>query len=386
MLDLPSQTQSMRVALVYNQKKEDATQQLMTDEHDEPPDQSRGATSILKANQQPSPQQISDRYAEWDTSETISAVQRALAELHNVSMIEADENAYERLRMERPEIVFNMSEGLYGISREAQIPAILEFLQLPYTGSDPLTLATCLDKSRTKEILSYYHIPTPAFSRITHLSELAHNKVRFPGIVKPLHEGSSKGIFNSSIVRNTKELENEVMNILHRYDEPVLVEEYLGGREFTVAMLGNGDDTVVLPIVEIKFDSLPNNVNPIYSYEAKWIWDTSDAPLDIFACPAELSPNLRHEIESICRKAYSVLHCRDWCRIDVRLDANGVPHILELNPLPGILPNPEDNSCFPKAARAAGIGYNQLIQIVLSLAAVRNGLVTTSPSSYRTTN
>jgi D-alanine-D-alanine ligase len=127
----------------------------------------------------------------------------------------------------------------------------------------------------------------------------------------------------------------------------------------------------VLPIVEIKFDSLPAGVNRIYSYEAKWIWDRSDDPLDIFECPARIPTPLSDEIERICRKAYNVLRCRDWCRIDVRLDDAGQPHILELNPLPGILPKPEDNSCFPKAARAAGLGYDRLLQSVLGFAALR---------------
>jgi D-alanine-D-alanine ligase len=115
-------------------------------------------------------------------------------------------------------------------------------------------------------------------------------------------------------------------------------------------------------------------MNPIYSYEAKWVWDTADNPLEIYGCPARLEPGLREEIESICTRAYRVLRCRDWSRIDVRLDTRGNPHILEINPLPGILPRPEDNSCFPKAARAAGMSYNQLINSVLDIAMMRCGI------------
>jgi D-alanine-D-alanine ligase len=162
--------------------------------------------------------------------------------------------------------------------------------------------------------------------------------------------------------------------LLDRYREPALVEEYLSGREFTVAILGNGDQARALPIVEIKFDSLPKGVNPIYSYEAKWIWDDTSKPLEIFQCPAELASALRAEIERICLMAYRIVRCRDWCRIDVRLDADNRPHIMELNPLPGILPRPEHNSCFPKAARAAGLTYNQLINTVLDSACRRYGL------------
>ncbi|NWG12084.1 MAG: D-alanine--D-alanine ligase, partial [Acidobacteria bacterium] len=163
--------------------------------------------------------------------------------------------------------------------------------------------------------------------------------------------------------------------VLDRYHEPALVEEYLSGREFTVAILGNGTEARVLPIVEIKFGSLPEGVNPIYSYEAKWIWDDCSHPLEIFECPARLTPELKAEIERICLEAYRILRCRDWCRIDVRLDGAGRPHILELNPLPGILPRPENNSCFPKAARAAGMSYNQLINTVLDIACRRYGMM-----------
>jgi D-alanine-D-alanine ligase len=367
----------MRVALVYNQKKEDGTQQSGTNDTTDPPELSGGGSHLTPQHSAiyPSDLNVNDLYAEWDTPETIQAVRTALQECHDVTMIEADEFATERLRTERPDIVFNIAEGLHGVSREAQIPAILEMLNIPYSGSDPLTLAICLDKSRTKEILSYYSIPTPRFSVVHAMKELAHIPERFPMLVKPLHEGSSKGIYNASLVRTTAELAGQVRKILLEYREPALVEEFLEGREFTVAMLGNGDECAVLPIVEIKFDSLPKGVNPIYSYEAKWIWDRSDAPLDIFECPANVTPALRSAIESICRDTYRTLRCRDWSRIDLRLDRSGLPQIIEVNPLPGILPHPEDNSCYPKAARAAGLNYNQLIQSVLAVAARRCGLV-----------
>ncbi len=377
MIHLPAQVNPMQVALVYNQKKEDATQQSLTDDSSEPPSTKKefSPQNSLSAFTQYSRTQVSDLFAEWDTFATIDAVRAALAEHHDVMLIEADEEAFLKLKKEPPDIVFNIAEGLLGVSREAQIPAILEMLQIPYTGSDPLTLAICLDKSRAKEILSYYKIPTPNFTVINSSKEIEYNILPFPSIVKPLHEGSSKGIYNSSIVNNRKELEREVGNIFEKYNEPALVEEYLSGREFTVAILGNGTDLTILPIVEIKFNSLPEGVNPIYSFEAKWIWDRADSPLEIFSCPALITKHLQNKIETICKKAYTVLRCRDWCRIDVRLDAKGTPNIIELNPLPGILPNPEDNSCFPKAARAAGMEYNQLIQSVLFLAAERNGLI-----------
>ena len=383
MLDLPVNMTSLRVALVYNQKKEDATQQSVTGDLTEPPSLS-GSTahsSVLQTPSHSNSQHTHDLYAEWDTFATIDAMRSALAEIHDVTLVEADQFAFEKLRRDPPQIAFNVTEGLYGVSREAQMPAILEMLQIPYTGSDPLTLALCLDKSRAKEILSYYNIPTPRFRVVSDSSQISGIMLTLPSMVKPLHEGSSKGIVDASLVATKAELEKQVLTILTQYDQPALVEEYLPGREFTVAMLGNGAQMAVLPIVEIKFDSLPKGVNPIYSYEAKWIWDRSDAPLDIFECPARLTPDLQHAIESICRQAASVLRCRDWCRIDVRLDAAGKPHIIELNPLPGILPKPEDNSCFPKAARSAGLKYNQLIQAVLAIAARRCNILTGDASA-----
>ncbi len=140
------------------------------------------------------------------------------------------------------------------------------------------------------------------------------------------------------------------------------------------AILGNGNDTEVLPIVEIQFQELPSHINPIYSFEAKWIWDTVEKPLEIFACPAKISLSLRKKIEQVCRAAFASLRVRDWCRIDVRLDEEGRPQILELNPLPGILPDPDANSCFPKAARTAGLSYEALVNRVLDIACRRAGL------------
>lgn len=318
---------------------------------------------------------LNDTYAEWDTEETIHAVRDAIAERYSVLMVEADEGAFEKLVKNRPFFAFNIAEGLHGRSREAHMPAILEMLGIPYLASDPLTLTVCLDKARTKEILSYHRIPTAPFTVIHSMEEFEDALVRFPSMVKPLHEGSSKGIYNSCVVRDTGELEREVRAVLDSYRQPALVEEFLPGREFTVGILGNGTAARVLPIVEIKFDALPRGVNPIYSYEAKWIWDTTDRPLEIFECPAQLTPGLNEAIETVCMSAYRVLGCRDWSRIDVRLDGNGRPNILEVNPLPGILPRPEDNSCLPKAARAAGMNYNQLINTVLDIAMDRYGLL-----------
>jgi D-alanine-D-alanine ligase len=322
-----------------------------------------------------SPEEV-DRYAEWDTEETIAAVEAALSEHHEVTRVVANDpaQAFRQLASLRPDIVFNMVEGLDGVNRESHVPAMLEALGIPFTGSDPLTLAICLDKARTKEILSYHGIRTPRFVVVEDPSEVGKLAgFPVPAIVKPACEGSSRGITNDSVVREAGKLADKARDVMKRYGQAALVEEFLTGAEFTVAMLGNGGDVEVLPLVEISYESLPEGANPIYSFEAKWLWDTPENPVDIFRCPAPVDPGLKAKIEALCVRAYTVLRVRDWCRIDVRLDAMGEPSIIELNPLPGILPKPEDNSCFPKAARTAGLSYPQLINRVLDEAWSRYG-------------
>ncbi|MGB4705569.1 MAG: ATP-grasp domain-containing protein [Candidatus Saccharicenans sp.] len=314
-----------------------------------------------------------DLLAECDSDETIAAVQRALEKFHRVVPIESDEQAYLRLMEEKPDLVFNIAERLFGPNRESHIPTICEVLNIPYTGSDPLTLGICLDKSRAKEILSYYGIPNPPFKVIEKPEDIPAN-LDYPLIVKPLYEGSSKGIKNNSVVRSRTELEEKIKEINRLYQQPAIVEKFLSGREFTVGILGNYPEIEVLPIVEIDHSQLPAGANPIYSYEAKWVWDRPENPLEIFRCPAEIPEELKNQIEETVRETCRILRIRDWARIDLRLDERGVPNILEVNPLPGILPNPEDNSCLPKAARAAGYTYDQLINRVVLEACRRYGL------------
>jgi D-alanine-D-alanine ligase len=316
-----------------------------------------------------------DQFAEWDTWETINAVKDALSIYHNVILIEADKDAFEKFKYYKPDIVFNIAEGAKGFSREAQIPAMLEMLDIPYTGSDALTLGICLDKSRTKEILSYYNIPNSKFYVYENSFELNGQEFDFPLFVKPISEGSSKGIFTSSLTENYDQLKNEVDRIRNLYNQYALVEEFLSGREFTVAILGNDNNTHVLPIIEVRFDKFPKDVKPIYSYETKWILDTKENDFDVFDCPAQIEKDLEEKIKEICLKTYKVLRCKDWSRIDVRLDNNGIPNIIEINPLPGIMPDPNENSSFPKAARAAGLSYDEMINQVLYSACKRYNLV-----------
>lgn len=318
---------------------------------------------------------FNDTYAEWDSLDTINAIKNSLELYHDVTMIEANENAFEKFKNTEIDIVFNVAECAYGSSREAQIPAMLDMLQIPYTGSDPLTLTTCLDKARTKEVLSYYKIPNAKFLLVQEINDLSNFDLSFPVIIKPVAEGSSKGIFNSSFINNFFDLETNLAELLQEYSQPFLIEEFLPGREFTVALIGNKNDLEVLPIIELNLHELPSELVPIYSYEAKWVIDTKDNPLNIFSCPADIDNELENEIKEVAKKTFNILRCKDWSRIDIRLDANNKPNVIEVNPLPGILPDPDDNSCFPKAARTAGMNYEEMINRVLNTAAKRYGLL-----------
>ena len=182
-----------------------------------------------------------DLYAEWDDEETIEAVRSALARKNEVIPIEGDEDAFEKFKKHRPQVVFNIAEGMHGTSREAQIPAMLEMLRIPYTGSAPLTLALCLDKAMAKVVLQYHGIPTPPF-RVAGDGRGKQGYPPLPLIVKPLREGSSKGITNSSLVRTQKQLRDEIHRVVSEYHQPALVEKFLPGREFTAALLGNGTE------------------------------------------------------------------------------------------------------------------------------------------------
>jgi D-alanine-D-alanine ligase len=399
-----------RIGFAYNQKPESTAIARPDDEtprgDDEPPSSRRDAIASRNSAAPASseltrsatvggdfaapapPTSAEDEFAEWDSADTIDAVASALAAFGDVIRLEANEDFPQNLRDARPDIVFNIAEGLNGVNREAHIPAICEFYGIPYSASDPFTLSLCLDKARTKEVLAFHGVATAKFAVIRELAlggrkeateRLASflrppSSLRLPVFVKPVHEGSSKGITEANYCETPEQLHAQVEFLLERYQQPVLIEEYLPGAEFTCAVLGNDDDARVLPIVGMNFEALPEGALPVYGFEAKWIWDRPEKPLEIFECPARITEELRCAIEQVVLRAYRVLGCRDWSRIDVRLDAAGKPNVVEVNPLPGILPNPADNSCFPKAARAAGMSYDELIQACLLHAAERQGV------------
>jgi len=310
---------------------------------------------------------------EWDTPETISAIEQALSVNCRVIPLEAGENIGEGLKEARPDIVFNYAEGVFGEMREAEIPALLESMGLPYTGSAPDAMRNCLNKARTKTILREHRIKTPDFT-VVHSADEHLDSLRFPCIVKPVWEGSSKGIHEGAVAGDAAQARKLAGAIINRHRQPALVETFLPGREFTVGIIGNGDELMVLPLIEIDHSAIPAGMSPILSYEAKWIIDNPENPIDILRCPARVDIELEEKIKNIGVRSFQALGVRDWCRIDIRLDGEGAPSVIELNPLPGLLPCPEDNSCMPAAARAAGFSYEELVNMVLRTALKRYGM------------
>ncbi|MCA1808987.1 MAG: D-alanine--D-alanine ligase [Kiritimatiellia bacterium] len=350
----------LRVTLVYSSKQK--AQEVQS---------GQGQTEPVAGEEEPP-----DWLAEYDGEDTIDAVAAAIRQCYEVTCAEGDAEVFEFLRRTRPDFVFNISEGFGGLNRESHVPIICEMLDIPCLGSDALTVGICLDKARAKEVMTANGIPTAAFLVADAACDPAVlTRAPLPALVKPLREGSSMGIRNDSLVRSAAELRAKVREVVDLYRQPALVEEFLPGREFTVGLLGNAPDWEILPLVEINHAVLPAGANPVYGYEAKWVWDDPARPLNIHICPADVPEQLAEEIRALALRVARVMRIRDWCRIDMRLDAAGHPKIIELNPLPGILPDPRDNSALPAAARAAGYSYDELIMRVTQTSLQRHGLI-----------
>lgn len=311
--------------------------------------------------------------AEFDEPSTIRGIVRTLKKLgHQVFLVEANETAYGKLKQLKAKIdlVFNIAEGINGQDREAQIPAMLEMLQMPYVGSRPLTQAICLNKAKTKEILSYHHIPTPHFQLFRTVNETLNKELKFPLIVKPNQEGSSKGVFQNSLTKNAKETYQQITRVIRNFHQPALVEKFLPGREFTVSLIGN-QAVEILPPVELNFATLPQNFYPLDSYEVKWLIDNPESNIQTVICPAKIKKKLWQKIKEICLKTKEVLEILDWCRIDLRLDQKGIPSVLEVNQIPGIIPEPKENSRFPLAAYTAGLSFEEMLNKIIKIACQR---------------
>jgi D-alanine-D-alanine ligase len=300
-----------------------------------------------------------DSEAEYDSPKTLQAIREAIASYgHEVVDLEANAELPAKLQSNPVDLVFNIAEGIKGRNREAQIPAMLELLDIPYTGSDPAALSIALDKALAKRVVSQQGISTPEFLLMHTSKERLPKDLRFPAIVKPVAEGSSKGILPKSVVQTEAELREAARELIGRYHQPALVESYIEGREFTVGMLGERRPKV-LPIMEIVFTA--GEALPVYDFSAKLDW-THRVRYDV---PAKLEPAQQREIERVARACFSALGCRDVARVDFRMDQAGRVYFLECNPLPGLTPGWSD---LVMIAQAAGLEYKALIGEILSYA------------------
>jgi D-alanine-D-alanine ligase len=342
----------------------------------------------LKTNAPTWPGMPDDYWSDLDSERTINAIIEALQQGgHRVTFLEGDVTLYDRLREVQPDICFNICEGHFGDGREAQVPAILEMLRIPYTGSQVLTLALALDKPMTKRVLTYHDLPTPAFQVFERPDEPLNPDMVFPLFVKPSRQGTGMGISPQSIVRDEPQMRDQIQLVLEAYQEPVLVERFIGGRELTVGMAGNLVPPVAwrlpeneeaprvqrglrfLPPLEIDLGLYAEQEAGIYTQHAK----VELADKLNYICPAPLDPDQVEELNWLAAATFRVTGCLDVARVDFRLDdADGdKPYILEINPLPGLSPGTSD---LVIEADADGINHAELVNMILDEARERYGL------------
>jgi D-alanine-D-alanine ligase len=309
----------------------------------------------------------SDALEEYDSLETIEAITRAIeAQGHSVVKLGGGQEFLFNISVHNVDLVFNIAEGRGNYrSREAQVPSVLEMLNIPYSGSDPQCLAICQDKALTKTILTTSGIRTPKWHVITNRKELQDitvNDFPLPAFVKPAHEGSSKGIRLSSRVENIEQMKRVVTGLLEHYQQPVMVEEFIAGEEVTVGIVGNRPPKVVgiMRILPRKEDAYF-----VYSLEVKRQWES----MVHYECPPCIEASIVQEIMDSSLKIFRVLGCRDFARLDFRLSREGLPYFLEINPLPGLNPKSGD---LPIMAAKMELAYQDLILAILHSALERN--------------
>ena len=321
-----------------------------------------------------------DAGAEFDRLQTIEAIAGALeADGHAVFFLQADHSLPEALMNVKPDICFNIAEGIRGDGREAQVPALCEILGIPYTASQVVANAISLNKTMTKRIWQHRGLPTAPFFEITSLEDLNHTEFRFPLFAKPSREGTGMGINDHSIIHDHEQLIDRVDWLLNTYHQPVLLEEFLPGREFTVGFMGNhgipnsrqrpelydADGYHWFPVLEI--DTLSSVSPKIYGHDAKAL-DIGTMGAPDYLCPADIPESLRAQLIDLTRRAAEALEVRDVSRVDIRLGADGEPYLLEINTLPGLNPLLSD-LCIMAAAE--GMTHQTLITEILYLAAER---------------
>lgn len=324
-----------------------------------------GLTFDLKSHYQFKENDPADANAEFDHPQTIDLITRAIEEQgHRVKRIGNVFSFLENLNHLDVDIVFNISEGLGGRNRESQIPVILETKGIPFVGSDGFTLALTLDKLMAKRIFLAEDIPTPKFFEVGQVDSLVDtDHLGFPLMVKPRFEGSSKGIDSGARINNLEELAKRTNYIINTYKQSALVEEFIRGREFTVAIVGN-DPPEVFPPVQIKIGGELNLGEKFYTFG-----HISSNELE-YVCPAPISKELEGQLKECARRAYQAVDSRDFGRVDFRVDEKNHPYVLEINPLPCL----SSEDVFMLIANVLGITYPQMIGKILEAAFKRYNL------------
>ncbi len=301
-----------------------------------------------------------DEEAEYDSPKTLQAIREAIASYgHEVVDLEATQDLPLQIASTPVDVVFNIAEGFKGRSRESQVPSLLELLDIPYTGSDPAALSVSLDKAVAKRMVRTHGILTPDYLVMNTGKERVPRELAFPLLVKPVAEGTSKGVTKKSIAKDEDELREVARELIAKYRQPALAETYVAGREFTVGLLGERRPRV-LPPMEIVFLD-PTDSTPIYSFEMKQDWNDQIR----YEVPAKLTERELDRLERAARECFAALGCRDVARIDFRIDPEGRIFFIECNPLPGLTPGWSD---LVLIAQAAGIEYRALIGEILSFA------------------
>ena len=318
-----------------------------------------------------------DYFSECDSTKTIEAIARVLRRAgHKVLPVEADRNLPVWFKDHPVDLAFNIAEGFAGEAREARVPALLELLEIPYTGSSVLALALALDKARSKQLFRQGGIPTPKFQLFHRPDEPLDERLPFPLIVKPNREGSGKGIWASSVVHNEQALRAQVKKVYEEYRQEILVEEFVEGTELTVGILGTDE---ALPVLEVDFSTCGPSGESFYSWRMKEFQGNKEMHLTPkFWCPARLSAETAAGAQAVAVKAAKALGTRDVARVDIRLTCDGIPYVLEVNPLPGL--DPEESN-LPLMAQMAGISYEALICRILDGAAQRSAATSFHPLS-----
>lgn len=305
-----------------------------------------------------------DSLAEYDSEDTVAAIEAVLVGAgHQPRRLGGGRRFLEAVMASPPDLVFNFAEGQGGRSREAQVPAVCEMLRIPYTHSDPLTMAVTLDKAAAKRLVAAAGVSTPAFEV---WERPGATSLEFPVVAKPLHEGSSMGVSTSSLARTQDELDRVVGELAEAYREPALVEEFCPGEELTVGIFGAGECARVLAVMEVAPQRRALG-EFLYSGQVKHDWRVEVT----YHVPPRCPPALTERAQAVALAAYRALGCRDVGRVDLRVDRHGEPSFLEANPLPGLHPVTSDLAMM---ARPLGIAYEPLIMRIVDCARARLGI------------